>query len=125
MKSALRWLRASYIAGAVADGLVGILMLFPSRMGATEFTYPMGLGASLMFGWTALLLWANMKPLERKGVLVLTIFPVITGLLVTGLWAVLSGIFPIQRIIPTSFLGVALNCLLGFSYVKARLAEKQ
>jgi hypothetical protein len=66
-----------------------------------------------------------MKPMERKGVLVLTIFPVITGLLVTGLWAVLSGVFPIQRIIPTSFLGVALICLLGFSYVKARLAEKQ
>ena len=122
MKSALRWLRASYIAGAVADGIVGILMLLPSRMGATEFTYPMGLGASLMFGWTALLLWANMKPMERKGVL--TIVP-ITGLLVTGLWAVLSGVFPIQRIIPTSFLGVALICLLGFSYMKARSAEKQ
>jgi hypothetical protein len=94
-------------------------------MGATEFTYPMGLGASLMFGWTALLLWANMKPMERKGVLILTIFPVITGLLVTGLWAVLAGVLPIQRIIPTSLLGVALICLMGFSYVKARSAEKQ
>lgn len=111
--------------GAVADGLVGVLVLIPSRMGEADFTYPMGLGASLMFGWTALLLWANLKPMERKGVLVLTIFPVITGLLVTSVWAVRSGVFPVQRIIPTSFLGVALIALMGFSYVKARSAEKQ
>ena len=82
MKSAIRWLRANYIAGAFADGLIGILMLIPSRMGETEFRYSMGLGAALMFGWTALLLWGNMKPLERKGILLLTIFPVITGLIV-------------------------------------------
>lgn len=58
MDTAVRWLRVSDLAGAVADGVIGILMLLPSRMGETEFRYPMGLGATLMFGWTALLLWA-------------------------------------------------------------------
>lgn len=125
MKSAVRWLRISYITGAVADGLAGIVMLLPSRMGETEFRYAMGLGAALMFGWTALLLWANMKPLERKGVLLLTIFPTITGLLLTGIWSATAGFFPFEKIIPTSILQVVLIILFGFSYLKARSAEKQ
>lgn len=125
MESATRWLRASYVAGAVADGLIGILMLIPRRMGEPEFRYPMGLGAALMFGWTVLLLWANMKPLERKGILLITIFPVITGLVATGIWAAASGVFPVGKILPSSILGLALILLLGFSYLKARAAERQ
>ncbi len=123
MHSAVRWLRVSYIGGAVADGLVGCLMLLPGRMGETGFTYSMGLGASLMFGWTALLIWANRKPVERKGVLLLTIFPVITGLVATGVWAGASGFFPVSRVVPTTVLGVVLIILLGFSYRKAKIAE--
>lgn len=125
MESAVRWLKASYIVGAVADGLIGILMLLPGRMGETEFRYPMGLGASLMFGWTALLLWAYKRPMERKGVLVLTIFPVISGLMATGIWAVAAGHFPVQKIVPSSILGVAIIILMGFSYWKATIAGKR
>ncbi len=123
MESAVKWLKASYIAAAVADCLIGILMLLPGRMGETEFKYPMGLGASLMFGWTALLLWANRKPMERKGVLVLTIFPVISGLVATGIWAVAAGHFSVQKIVPSSILGVVLIVLMGFSYWKATVAR--
>jgi len=120
MKSEIRWLRISYITGAVADGLVGILLLLPDRMGETEFRYPMGIAASLMFGWTFLLVWANRKPVERKGILLLTIFPVITGLLIAGVAAVASGIFPFSKIIPSSLLEIGLIALFGYSYVKAR-----
>jgi len=120
MEASIRWLRASYIAGGVADLVIGILILVPSRMGETEFRYAMGVGATMVFGWTALLLWAYMKPVERKGVLLLTIFPVITGLIATGIWAAASGFFPLQRIVPTSVLGLALILLMGFSYLKAR-----
>ena len=119
-QTSIRWLRTSYITGAVADGAVGILMLLPGRMGETEFRYPMGLGASLMFGWAALLLWADRRPLERKGVLLLTIFPVITGLVATGIWAAASGRLPVARILPSSALGLALVALMGFSYLNAR-----
>jgi hypothetical protein len=124
MDSAVRWLKASYLAGAVADGLVGILMLLPSRMGEAEFRYAMGLGASLMFGWTALLLWGYRRPLERKGVLLITIFPVIIGLVATGLWAAATGFFTVQRIAPTTILGISLIVLLGFSYTKATRAQR-
>ncbi len=124
METAVKWLKASYIAGAVADGLIGILMLLPGRMGETEFRYPMGLGASLMFGWTALLLWAYRRPMERKGVLVLTIFPVISGLIVTAIWAVAAGHFPVQKIVPSSILGTAIIILMAFSYWKATISSK-
>ena len=125
MNAAIKWLRASYLIGAIADGTFAILMLMPSRMAESEFRYPMGLAASLMFGWTALLLWAYMRPMERKGVLVLTIFPVISGLMATGIWAVAAGHFPVARILPSSVLGSAMILLMAFSYWKATIAAKR
>jgi len=125
VKSAVRWLKASYIIGAIADGFIGILMLLPSRMGEAEFRYPMGLGASLMFGWTVLFLWAYKRPMERKGILVITIFPVISSLVATGIWAAAAGHFPVQRVVPTTVLGTVLIILFGFSYWKATIAGKR
>ncbi len=119
MNGKVAWLRASYWAGAVADLGIGILTLVPGRMGETEFRYPMGLAAAVMFGWALLLIWADRRPLERRGVLLPTIF-VILGLLSAGLAAVATGIFPIARIVPTSLLGAALIALMGFSYLNAK-----
>ena len=120
MNSQLRWLKASFAAGAIADAIVGVQMLIPSRMGETEFRYPMGLAASLMFGWTLLLIWAYQKPVERKGVLLLTIFPVITGILASGGYQVATGAFPFARALPNMIIGIALIALMGFSYFNAR-----
>jgi hypothetical protein len=88
-------------------------------MGEAEFRFPMGIGASLMFGWAVLLLWANRKPMDRKGVLLVTIFPVITGLLTTVTWAAASGRFSVARILPSTVVCTALVGLMGFSYWKA------
>ena len=117
------WLRASYWAVAIADVLIGVLALIPSRMGETEFRYPMGLAAVVMFCWAGLLVWADRKPVERRGVLVPTI-AVVVGLMAAGVYAVATGIFPLQRIIPTTGLGIALIALFGFSYLKAGNAEE-
>ena len=111
-------LRVSYWAGAIADVLIGVLTLIPSRMGETEFRYPMGLAAAVMFCWAGLLIWADRKPVERQGVLVPTVAAIV-GLMASGLYAVASGIFPVQRIIPTSLLGIALIALFSFSYLRA------
>jgi hypothetical protein len=114
------WLRTSYWAGAVADAVIGIVMLIPGRMGETEFEYPMGLAAALMFGWTVLLIWADRKPMERKAILLITVFPVITGLLLSGIYAVATGLLPASKILPHSVVGVILIILMLYSYVNAR-----
>ncbi len=125
MSRKLRWLKASFLAGAVADVGIGILTLIPSRMGQTAVTYPMGLAATAMFGWAVLLAWGYRKPVERKGLLAITIFPVITGLMATGLYAVAAGIFPVGRIVPTSALGIGLIALMAYSYLGARDLERE
>jgi hypothetical protein len=51
----------------------------------------MGMGAALMFGWTALLLRADRRPIERRDVLALTVVPVIAGLAVNEAFGVASG----------------------------------
>ena len=125
MESAIKWLRASFYYGAVADFLVGFLILIPSRMGETEFTFPMGLAASLMFGWTALLVWGSRAPFERRGVLLLTIVPVIAGIGASTVWAFVAGVFPLPRAIIWEVLLLSLVVLLGFSYLKARAVVRQ
>jgi hypothetical protein len=101
-------LRVSYWIGAIADFVVGIAMVYPKFLAqvlrleeppsAIETRCALGMGASLMFGWTALLIWADRKPLERKGVLVLTV-PVILGLAFTALYGFLGGYIPLASAI--------------------------
>lgn len=62
---------------------------------STDFSYKYqtGVGASLMLGWTVLLIWADRKPIERKDVLVITSIPVIVGItfmniLYTPVWII-------------------------------------
>ncbi len=123
MERTIRWLKVSFLAGAVADVGIGILTLIPARMGESTVTYPMGLAATLMFGWAVLLLWGYRAPVARKGLLVITIFPVITGLMASGVFAVAAGLFPIERIVPTTMLGLGLIALMGTSYLAARGLE--
>lgn len=114
------WLRASYWAGAIADAIIGVRMLMPSAMGETGYRYAMGTSASLMFGWSLLLIWADRRPVERKGILLLTIFPVVTGLMASGIDPVWDGAIPIGSALPSWILGTSIICLMGFSYYHAR-----
>jgi phosphatidylserine synthase len=68
-------------------------MAFPDRFGAArryvwpfdpsrpEFRYGMRYGVPLMVGWTVLLIWAAFEPTTRRGVLLITVVPVIAGLM--------------------------------------------
>ena len=89
-------LRISYWVGAISDGLATLRMLFPNIASGSEFRYASGLGAALMLGWTFLLIWADRKPMERKGVLLLTAFPVCTGLLLAEIYAVIGGVITLN-----------------------------
>jgi len=118
-------LRISYWVGIFADGFATLLMLFPKIDSGSEYRYALGLGASLMFGWTLLLIWADRKPMERKGVLLLTVFPVCTGLLSAEIYAVITGVITLNKMLPTAIFLVVLIILFSFSVFYARSADNQ
>ncbi|MDH3728985.1 MAG: hypothetical protein OER77_15750, partial [Myxococcales bacterium] len=126
MDKNVRGLRIAYWAGAIADAVAAVMMFLPELGAAVygradlipsnDYRYAMGLGGSLMLGWTMLLLWADRKPMERRGVLLLTVFPVIVGLALAGVYAVVSDLVPFTRMIPTWVVQGALASLMLFSY---------
>ncbi len=120
MKNKIIWLRISYWVGAIADGIATLRMLFPKIAYGAEYRYALGLGASLMLGWTFLLVWADRKPLERKGVLLLTVFPVITGILLAEIYSVTKGLITFEKMLPTGIFLVVLIALFIFSYFNAK-----
>jgi len=118
-----RLLRTAFLVGAVTDALALIPLLFPpaARLlwGFEDFSGPYqfatGYAASLMLGWTALLVWAYRRPLERAFVAALTVI-VIYGLIVTEAVAVVSGHLAVSRMIPTWCLQAALLGLFATAY---------
>jgi hypothetical protein len=122
-------LRVAFLVGAITDALAILPMLIPplanllwgfeDMSGAYQFA--MGYGASLMLGWTALLIWAYQKPMERKMVAALTVL-VVWGLVLTEIVAVISGNLAAWRMLPTWILQTILLCLFagGFHYSELR-----
>ena len=130
MSKKILLLRVCYWIGAVADAISAVVILLPTLGGSMygipdfnpgyEYRYAMGMGASLMIGWTFLLIWADRSPIERRGVLLLTVFPVLFGLIITGIYAVATGIITADRMIPTwIFQGLIMGLYL-FSYLYTR-----
>jgi len=122
------WLRLSYWVGAIIDLLACLTMVFPALFAINnrladfapglEYRYAMGMGAPLMFAWTILLLWADRKPLERKGILPITLL-VIIGEAVNEIVGVQNGFIPAGVIIVIGVLQVLLFGFFSFSYLNA------
>ena len=129
MKNDTFWLRLSYWAGAVLDLLAGLTMLFPalfvfnnqlsSFYPTPAYRYAMGMGAPLMLAWSVLLLWADRKPLERKGLLPITLL-VILGEVANEIVASRTGYISVGALIPTWAVQAILSVLFIFSYLNAR-----
>jgi hypothetical protein len=133
-KNAVLWLRISYWAGAVLDLLAGLTMLFPALFAvnnrlssfypAPDYRYAMGMGAPLMLAWTILLLWADRKPVERKGILPITLL-VVLGEVANEIVAARTGYITAAALVPTWIIQAVLSVLFVFSYLNARKAERQ
>ena len=126
-----RLLRTAFIAGAITDALAVIPMLVPAMARllwgfddpSGGYRFAMGYGASLMLGWTALLVWASRRPMERRFVAALTVF-VIYGLVLTEVVAVLSGHVAAWRMVPTWCLQAVLLGLFAGAYHAPRLRRR-
>lgn len=110
MKRKETLLRVSFLIGAVTDGLAIAPMLSP-KLGnllfggnlakfGVEYRYAMGIGASLMAGWTVLLIWASLKPMARRDILLITIVPVIAGIVIATVYGIMYNVTELTRAIP-------------------------
>jgi len=94
-------IKVPYWLGIAADALWALSLFFPSIFailtGSPNFNPDletkliMGIGGTLMTGWTFLLLWAVNNPIERRGVILLTAFPVVFGMFIITLIQLLNG----------------------------------
>lgn len=104
MKKNILWIRSFYWLGAILDARVGIILFIRRYLELPDFVrssgfsaellgalYGVGQACALMWGWTLLLIWADRKPLERRGVILLTIFPVVMLLIINIAHLVLTG----------------------------------
>jgi uncharacterized membrane protein len=116
-------LKTAFMAGAVTDSGALVPMLFPSAAklmwGIGElngaYKFAMGYGASLMLGWTILLLWAYQKPAERAFVAIMTMI-VVCGLILTEILCVKAGYMPLAGMIPVFCLQTILMTLFGTAF---------
>jgi hypothetical protein len=129
MAAAVRWLRIAYWIGAIVDLIAALQMVCPSLLAfgmqlknfapGADYRYAMGMGASLMLGWTALLIWADRKPIERRGILPLTVFPVVVGLALNEALAVGDGFLSVFAVAPVWALQAVLAVLFLGAYRRA------
>jgi len=110
MDTATTSLHISFLVGAIIDTLAIIPMVFPrigsalfggdlTRLGP-EYCYAMAIGASLMAGWTALMIWRANSPIDRRDILILTLVPVIAGIIAATVAAVCNRVVLRSRVIP-------------------------
>jgi len=94
-------IRMPYWLGIAADAIWAVALLFPPlffTLTGTPDSNPdlqvkliMGVGGSLMAGWTLLLIWALRRPIERRVVILLTALPVVFGMFVVAFIGFLAG----------------------------------
>lgn len=90
--------------GAVVDLGAAVLMIWPAAIRPGDkyrssfdyrdpgFRYGMRYGAPLMIGWTVLLLWTAADPAGRRDVVLITVVPVVAGLMIVDVMASRRGI---------------------------------
>ncbi len=125
MKSKVFWLKLSCWVGVVVDAAAALMLMFPDLN-----SWMTGQGAppdsevyrnanvtatALMWGWTFLLAWAAQKPLERHGILAITLIPVLSWLMGNRLFELLSGQADPAKNIPIVMLQICIFALMSFS----------
>jgi hypothetical protein len=127
MDKKIMWLKTAYWTGAIADLIFGIkLMFFPKIVGfiwgletpiqGTDLMWSKYFGL-MVFSWTFILLFANKKPLERRIVILITAWPVVSGIIGVQIYALVQGLLNPNMMLYLLFsFQVFLVSLFTFSY---------
>ena len=119
-KTRMLLIKFPYWLGIGADALWAVVLFFPAVYGSLignpdftpdfQMTQIMRVGGILMTGWTALLIWAVLKPFERRFVILLTAFPVVFGLMLVSLTNILAETpFPVWILVKTIILFITMH----------------
>ncbi|MDH3526669.1 MAG: hypothetical protein OEM43_04095 [Gammaproteobacteria bacterium] len=91
-------LRAVFLIGAVADGLIAIewflvslglidMPIYPSYFvgSGQDYQFVLSIAGLFMMGWALLMYWGSLQPVERRGILLLTATMLFIAILSDGL----------------------------------------
>jgi hypothetical protein len=129
-KQVKKLLITSYWIGIVADAIAAVLLFSPGAADlvlrprpfeiSPAYLYVARVAGALMLGWTVLLFWAQLKPIERVDVLLITLFPVVTVLAAAAVLIVKSNQIHLSNMVPLFILYFAAYCTFIPSYVWAK-----
>jgi len=101
LQTKLRTIQSICWTGAAVDAFWGIALLYPRLYGFStgnaladaelSIRLLMATGASLMIGWSLILLWVSRNPVERRTILLITVVPVLASLMAITLTGILNG----------------------------------
>jgi hypothetical protein len=124
----------SYWIGIIADALATILLFSPKTASivlqpqsfeiSEIYLYVSRVAGALMLGWTVLLIWGVMKPIERAGILMITLFPVVAILALAAILVVRSGQIAFDKVLPMFILYVVVFATFIPSYLWARKQKR-
>ena len=124
----------SYWIGIIADALATILLFSPKTASivlqpqsfeiSEIYLYVSRVAGALMLGWTVLLIWGVMKPIERAGILMITLFPVVAILALAAILVVRSGQIAFDKVLPMFILYVVVFATFMPSYLWARKQKR-
>ena len=120
-------LKAAFLIGAVADGVIAIewylvslgmidLPVHPSFFvgSGQDFQFVLSIGGLFMMGWAFLLYWGSLRPLERRDVLLLTAVMLFIATLSDGI--VFGHLFSTIQIVLGTSVKLSLVILFAASY---------
>jgi hypothetical protein len=126
----IKLLKTSYWIGIIADALATILLFSPKIANivlqpqpfeiSEVYLYVSRIAGALMLGWTVLLIWGVKKPIERAGILIITLFPVVTVLAIAAILFVKSNQIAFDKVLPMFILYVVLFATYIPSYLWAK-----
>ncbi len=120
-------LKTAFLIGAVADGVIAIewflislglvdLPVHPSFFvgSGQDFQFVLSIGGLFMMGWAFLLYWGSLRPIERRGVLLLTAVMLFIAILSDGI--VFAHLFSTKQIVLGTLVKLFLVILFAGSY---------
>jgi hypothetical protein len=125
----------SYWVGIVADAAATLLLFSPTLANlvlqpqpfeiSEAYLYITRIAGALMLGWTVLLFWAQMKPIERVDILLITLFPVVTLLAVAVVLVAKSNHIFFSKLLPMFVLYFIIYCTFMPAYIWAKKQKLQ